>query len=303
MLQITIEFKEKVMSALLVQRANYDGSDTAFAKLHGLSPAVYNRLKGGERDKLLADAKWLHLGRELGVQMNERKWNMARTEVFNIIEEEVLFCKEYSKSRLFADDCGIGKTYGAKYLSRTVKNCFYMDSSQHKTTNDFIRGLAKAVGVGTNGRLADLKAGIKYYLSSGVLPQPVVIIDEAGDLNYGAFMELKEFWNATDGCCGWYLMGADGLREKMERGIRNKKVGFAEMFSRHSERYGTAVPFERNEKIAFYRKLITDVLSVNMSDKAELKRIVNRCITADETGHIGGLRRAESLLILNNPQR
>ncbi|GHT13442.1 hypothetical protein AGMMS4956_09610 [Bacteroidia bacterium] len=298
MLQVTRELKEKVVAALMLQRANYDGSDTGFAKLHGIGPAVYNRLKGGEREKLIAEAKWLNLGRELGVSLNERKWNMARTEVYNIIEEEVLFCKEYSKSRIFADDCGIGKTYTAKYLSRTVQNCFYLDASQYKTKNDFIRGLAKAVGVGDRGRISDMKENTKYYLQT--LPKPIVVIDEAGDLNYAAFLELKEFWNATDGCCGWYLMGADGLREKMERGIRNKKVGFAEMFSRHSEKYSTAVPFERNEKIAFYKKLITEVLTVNMTDKTKLSTIVNRCLTADETGHIGGLRRAESLLILNS---
>ena len=298
MLQITKEFKEKVVAELLEQRGNYDGSDSAFAKLHGISAAIYTRIKAGERDRLLADAKWLNLGRELGVSLRERKWQMARTEVFSIIEEEVLFCKGHSKSRIFADDCGIGKTYSARYLARTVKNCFYLDASQCKTKNEFIRALAKTVGVGDRGRIKDMKDDTKYYLRT--LPAPVVIIDEAGDINYAAFLELKEFWNATDGCCGWYLMGADGLREKMERGIRNKKVGFAEMFSRHSERYSTAVPFERREKIEFYRKLITDVLSVNMADKGNLKSIVTRCLTADETGHIGGLRRAEGLLILNS---
>jgi hypothetical protein len=298
MLQITKEFREKVVAELLEQRRNYDGSDNAFARLHGIGAAVYTRLKSGERDRLLGDAKWLNLGRELGVSLRERKWQMVRTEVYNIIEEEVLFCKEYSKSRILADDCGIGKTYSAKYLARTVKNCFYIDASQCKTKSEFIRALAKCVGVNDRGGIKDIKDNTKYYLH--LLPSPIVIIDEAGDMNYAAFLELKEFWNATDGCCGWYLMGADGLRDKMERGIRNKKVGFAEMFSRHSERYGTVVPFERREKIAFYRKLITDVLSANMADKTSLKSIVARCLTIDETGHIGGLRRAESLLLLNS---
>jgi hypothetical protein len=299
MLQITPEFKEKVVAALLDRRKYYDGSDAAFAKSLSMNPAIYARIKAGERHQIMAEARWLSLGRALAVQTSERRWNMARTAVFNLLEEEIMFCKEYSKGRIFADDCGIGKTYTAKYLSRTVKNCFYLDGSQYKTKNEFIRGLAKAVGVGDTGRLADLKADTKYYLQN-VLEKPIVIIDEAGDLSDGAFMELKEFWNATDGCCGWFLMGADGLREKMERGIRNRKVGFAEMFSRHSERYSRAVPFDRTEKINFYRKLITDVLSVNMQDKSQLTAIVNRCITLDETGHIGGLRRAESLLILNS---
>ena len=297
MAQLTAEFKESVVSALLAQRDNYGGSDNDFSRQYDINGSVYNRLKNGERERLLSDAKWLNLGREFGISLTERKWNTARTDVFIMIEEEIMFCKEWSKGRIFADDCGIGKTYTAKYLSRSLKNCFYVDASQCKTKHAFIRALAKAVGVGEKGKISEIKANTKYYIK--MLPKPIIIIDEAGDLEYSAFLELKEYWNGTDGCCGWYLVGADGLREKMERGKRAKKVGYAEMFSRLSEKYSSAVPFERNEKLNFYRKLITDVLSVNMEDKTHLQKVVTRCLTTDETGHIGGLRRAESLAILN----
>ncbi|MFV0598780.1 MAG: ATP-binding protein [Bacteroidales bacterium] len=297
MLQITQDFINKVAEGILAKRDNYSGSDSDFARSLGINQAIFNRIKKGEREKLLAEAKWLSIGRELGISLSERKWNPAKTEVFKVIEEEVIFCKEFSKSRIFVDDCGIGKSYTAKYLSNSLKNCFYVDCSQAKSKRELIRTLAKAIGVDDKGKLSEIKANTKYYLR--LLPKPIIIMDEAGDLDYGAFLELKEYWNATDGYCGWYLMGADGLREKMERGIRNKKVGFAEIFSRYSERYGNIVPAERNDKISFYRKLITDVLSVNMDDKDLMNKIVLRCLTADEQGHIGGLRRAESLLILN----
>lgn len=297
MLQITQDFINKVAEGILAKRDNYSGSDSDFARSLGINQAIFNRIKKGEREKLLAETKWLSIGRELGISLSERKWNTAKTEVFKVIEEEVIFCKEFSKSRIFVDDCGIGKSYTAKYLSNSLKNCFYVDCSQAKSKRELIRTLAKAIGVDDKGKLSEIKANTKYYLR--LLPKPIIIMDEAGDLDYGAFLELKEYWNATDGYCGWYLMGADGLREKMERGIRNKKVGFAEIFSRYSERYGNIVPAERNDKISFYRKLITDVLSVNMDDKDLMNKIVLRCLTADEQGHIGGLRRAESLLILN----
>jgi hypothetical protein len=297
MLQITSEFKEKVIGALLEVREKYDGSDSAFAKQWSVNNAVYSRIKNGEREGLLKDSQWLNIGRELGVSLNERKWNMARTDVFTIIEEDILFCKTYAKGKICVDDCGIGKTYTAKYLSRTLKNCFYVDASQSKTKQQFIRLIAKTIGVEHKDRFADVKANIKYYLR--LLPQPVIIIDEAGDLDYNAFLELKELWNATEGVCGWYMMGADGLRAKIERGISSRKVGYRELFSRYSEKYTTVVPIDRQDKLSFYKKLITEVLSVNMPDKNNLAFIVKRCLTLDDTGHIGGLRRAESLLILN----
>jgi len=298
MLQLSNDFKNKVVEALLNVRNNYDGSDNAFAKQWSINAGVYSRLKSGEREGLLKDSQWLNLGREFGITLNERKWNMARTDVFNVIEEDVNFCQQYAKGKICVDDCGIGKTFSAKYLSRTLKNCFYVDASQAKTKQLFIRLIAKTIGVDDKGKYAEVKANIKYYLK--MLPMPIVIIDEAGDLEYMAFLELKELWNATEGCCGWYMMGADGLRSKIERGINSKKVGYKEMFSRYSEKYTSVVPRDRQEKIGFYRKLITDVLTVNMADKNSLSAIVKRCLTTDDSGYIGGLRRAESLLILNS---
>lgn len=296
MLQITPEFKEKVVEALLVQRANFDGSEAAFARQWGMGSSIFNRIKNGERDGLIRDSAWLSMGRELNVSAGERKWNMARTEVFNIIEEDILFCKQFSKARICVDECGIGKSYSAKYLSRTLKNCFYVDASQAKTKQLFVRLIAKTIGVEHSGRYAEVKDNIKYYL--GMLPSPLIIIDEAGDLDYNAFLVLKELWNATEGSCGWYMMGADGLRNKIERGIAHKQVGYKEIFSRYSERYTSMVPAGNAERLGFYRKLITDVLSVNMPDTTHLNGIVKRCLATD-SGGISGLRRAESLLILN----
>lgn len=298
MLQTTQQQKQVIVTALMEQRKNFDGTDQQFAKQWDINYSVYSRLKNEKNyDGLLREAQWLNLGRELNVEMDARKWNTAKTEVFTVIEQDILFCKDNAKAMICVDDCGIGKTHTAKYLSRTTKNCFYIDASQAKTKQQFIRLIAKTIGVDDKDKYVRVKANIKYALR--MLPNPVVIIDEAGDLEYTAFLELKELWNATDKACGWYMMGADGLRRKIERGIQNKKVGYKELFSRYSERYTTIVPSNRNEKISFYKQLITDVLNANMKNKAKLNEIVKRCLINDEDGNIGGLRRAESLLILN----
>lgn len=297
MLEITSDFRNRVAEALLAARRNYDGSDAAFAKKHGLNASIYSRIKNGETDRVLRPEQWLSLGRLLDVSPTERRWNMARTDVFRVIEEEVRFCQEFHKSRIFVDDCAIGKTYSARYLSRTLKNCFYIDASQCKTKILFARTLAKCIGADNAGTYSEVKQNIKYYLN--VMPNPVVIIDEAGDLDYAAFVDLKEYWNATDGSCGWYLMGADGFASKLRAGIKRRTSSYREVFSRFSDKFSYAVPRGRSERIAFYRKLITDVLSVNMEDRSKLPAIVNKCLQTDNAdGEATGLRRAESLLIL-----
>lgn len=295
---ITKEFKNEVRTALLAIRPNFDGSDGAFAKQWGINGAVFSRIQKGQIDGVLADVHWMTIGRELSVGTHDRTWNTAKTDVFVTIEQDVLFCQAHAKAKIFVDECEIGKTHTVKYLSKTLRNCFLVDGSQAKTKQQFVRRLAKAIGVDQVGNYVEVKENIKYYLK--LLTNPIIIIDEAGDLNNDAFLELKEFWNATEGYCGWYMIGADGLRAKIQRGISNQKVGYRELFSRFSSKYSSAVPTDRHEKIAFYKKLIGDVLSVNMADKSAINAVVNRCITRDDKDNIGGLRRAESLLILNS---
>jgi hypothetical protein len=296
MFKLSPEFKKAVVNELLTIRNNFDGSDNSFAKQYCINSSIFSRLKKGETDGLLKDSQFLNLGRELNINLDKREWKTARTVVFNAIEEEIEFCQVYSKARILVDECDIGKTYCAKYLSRTRKNCFYIDASESKTRQMFIRALAKRIGVDHNGKYVDVKANLKFYIKQ--LPNPLIIIDEAGDLEYPAFLELKELWNSTEGFCGWYMIGADGLRMKIEKGIRTKKVGYKEIFRRFSGTYSTISPVDARDKINFFRHLVTDVLDVNMTDKTMLSTIVTKCLILNDEGNFTGLTRAESLLIL-----
>ena len=298
MIEVSAEFKNAVLSALTDVRTNYTGTDTGFAKKYGINPSVYNQIKKGIIEKKLSAPKWLELGRKLKVSLSKRKWNMARTDVFNKIEGHVMFCKEFSKSRMLVDECAIGKTYSALYLERNIENCFYVDGSQCKTKNEFLRALAKSVGAEWQDSLFNVRESIKYILTE--LPKPVIIVDEAGDLEHGAFLALKEIWNATDGFCGWYLMGADGLRTKINRGKnKTKKEGYKELFSRFSSKYSSIIPTNRLDKVDYYKKLITTVLAANVSDDKIINKIVKQCLASDEeAGEETGLRWAEGLLIL-----
>lgn len=297
-MNLTTPFKQKVATALKDVRTLHGGTEKEFATKYGMNPAIWSRIKNGETENVLDDNKWLEIGRILNVSLNERTWALARTQVFDAIESDANFCQENSKSMVLVDDCAIGKSFTAKYLSRTRPNCFCLDASQTKTKQLFIRDFARVLGVDSKGKMANVTANIKYYLK--MLTKPLVIIDEAGDLDYNAFLTLKEFWNATDGECGWYMMGADGLADKINRGIANKKVGYREILSRYSDKYMKIVPTDRDGEHSFYRQLITDVLSANMKDKSRLPELVKKCMVRDNDGKIGGLRRAETLLILMN---
>lgn len=297
-MQLSKEFKEAVLEALKADRANYGGSDSAFAKNKwNINPAVWSQVKNGSStDGLIADNKLLEIGMVLNVTVNTRKWNVAETDVYRNLSDNLLFCKENSKSMVWVDDAEIGKTFCCRHILKGMTNSFYVDCSQSKTKQLFMRSVAKAVGVDNTGRYNDVKAKLKYYLKQ--LEKPLIVLDEAGDLDYPAFLEIKELWNATEGVCGYYLIGADGLEEKMNRGIAWRKVGYREIFSRFNSQFVRVVPQVSDERIQFYRALITDVLNVNIKDRGLIPKIVKQCLGKDTSGQIGGLRRAQTLLMM-----
>ncbi len=286
---ISEEFKTKVRAAMLANRDNHGGSDSHYAKTLGISSSIFSRIKKGETNKVLSDTMWISIGRELDVKLHESTWRVARTSVYDQIEGSLTFCKELSKSMILADDCGIGKTFCARHVVRKMKNAFYVDCSQAKTKQQFIRLLAKTVGVDNKGLYREVKGNLKYYLN--MMNKPVIVLDEAGDLDYNAFLELKELWNSTEGTCGWYMIGADGLRAKINRGINNKKVGYAEIFSRFSDEYVRVVPANHEEKKAFYKNLIGAVATANTADSKTVNRLIKRCIDKEAT-----LRYLETLI-------
>lgn len=288
-MNLTKEFKEKVRVAILEKRENYGGSDADYSKSLGINNAVFSRLKSGETEKILSDTIWITLGRELQVKVFEDNWKVARTSVYTEIEDNLNFCKELSRSMVLVDDCGIGKTFCTKHIIKKMRNTFYVDCSQAKSKQLFIRLLAKTIGIDNQGKYYDVLANLKYYITT--LEKPLIILDEAGDLEYTAFLELKGIWNGTDGVCGWYMMGADGLRDKIDKGIKNKKVGFAEIFSRFSDEFIKLVPNGKADRQEFYTELIGAVASANLKDQGKIKPLINKCIGKETT-----LRYLETLI-------
>jgi len=273
---ITEELKNKIVAAMLRQREIFGGKglDNKFAITLGINGSVFNRIKNGETEKVLSVAQWISIARRLGISPdNAPEWKTAHTPVFDFITEQLEFCQSQGASRLLCDVADIGKTYTARHYVKANKNAIYVDCSQVKTKQKLVRFIAKEFGVGHAGKYADVYADLVFYLRS--LPAPLIILDEAGDLNYEAFLELKALWNATERCCGWYMMGADGLREKIRRSIDCKKVGYTELFSRYGSRYQKASPEGMEEMKEFKTVLAALIIRAN-AENEDIKQLIVR---------------------------
>jgi len=274
---INSELKHRVVTALLEKRNNFAGSDFKFALSIGINSAQYSRIKNGETDKVISDQTWLSLARLMEIPLGTRpQWNIARTPVYEFIMGQLQFCQDNAASRLLCDVADIGKTFSARAYVRTHKNAVYIDCSQVKTKQKLIRLISKEFGVGYTGKYNDVYADLVYYLRG--LPNPLIVLDEAGDLEYNAFLELKALWNATERCCGWYMMGADGLKAKIRKSIDHKKVGYTEIFSRYGSRYQKASPDSSNDLQQFKEIHAAMIIKANTPEgsNVEIQKMIRK---------------------------
>ena len=273
--------KKRILEAIAANRNNYP-SDAKHAAALGISASVYNSLKKGQTEKALSDANWVNIARRLDVSLREQiAWMGARTATFDYVCTQLEACQERSLSVILCDLPNIGKTFSARWYVKEHRNAAYIDCSQTKTKRALVRKIANEFGLDGAGRYQDVYEDLVYYLRS--VERPLVILDEAGDLVYEAFLELKALWNATEMCCGWYMMGADGLEAKINRNVAGKKVGYAEIFSRYGGKYSRVTPEQEDDRREFLQEQARVVAKVNAPDGTDIGQIVRKSQ--------GGLRR------------
>lgn len=278
---INSEIKKQILEAITANRVNYP-SDAKHAASLGIATSVYSSIKNGQTDRALSEANWITIARRLGVNLRGGiEWKAARTATFDFISAQLEACQNAGLSAIMCDIPNIGKTFTARYYVKGHRNAVYIDCSQVKTKQKLVRKIATEFGVNGNGRYSDIYEDLVYYLRS--IETPLIVLDEAGDLQYDAFLELKALWNATERCCAWYMMGADGLKAKIDRSIEHQKVGYTEMFSRYGDKYSRVTPADNKDREKFLMDQAAVVAKVNAPEGTDIAAMVRK--TA------GGLRR------------
>lgn len=278
---ITEKQKLKILAAIEVDRQRYP-SDAKHAASLGVSTSSYSSVKNRQLERTLSEAEWVRIARKLSVDLREgMEWKAANTATFRYITAQLEACQGSSLSSILCDMPNIGKTFAARHYVKTHANAVYIDCSQVKTKTQLVKKIATEFGVGSNGWYVDIYNDLTYYLRS--IDRPLIILDEAGDLKNEAMLELKALWNATERCCAWYMMGADGLKERLRRSIESKMVGYTEMLSRYGDRYNHVTPDDARERERFLMDQAALVAKVNAPEGCDVPALVRKTQ--------GGLRR------------
>ena len=138
-----------------------------------------------------------------------------------------------------------------------------------------MRGLAQAIGINADkGTTEEVFQDVVMYLKSST--NPLLIIDEAGDLHNNAYLLLKRLYNELEFVCGIYLVGARGLKKRIDGAIRIRTNGFEEVFSRFGSKYSSVLPPDIQGRAAYIRSEAEIVAEANgLVDPQKLNKLLS----------------------------
>ena len=291
MVQFTDEEKARI-TAMVVQLQQQTGgvSDRKFAVKLGISNATLSYIKNEETRSRVGDSTWLTLAQAVNFTRNaDDVWHFAETKVSKYLFTQFAAAQQFGATAMMADEPGIGKTFCMKEYARTHADVMCIDCSVSNTKASFIRAIAKAVGVTGKGRLQEVLDSAIYAVK--LMDKPLFIFDEAGDLENGALLQLKKLYNALEGRCGIYLLGSDGFKSKIQRGVEYDKLGYTEIYSRFDCNFKKALSSNIMEQADEMKQMAAAVMKANGLSDAELADALANC-TDPRRGRCD-LRRAE----------
>ena len=287
-MRLTVEQKERIRNGALVFADRFATRNQCANALQINVAQFSEAITKGKLNGVISDAKWVDIARKIGVSIKEQKeLKIAMTKMVIYLTEQFEICQRNGTSGILCDISDSGKTVAARYYTATHRNALRIDCSIFKSKRRLINEIARQLGVPRKGNYWEQYDALVWQInnSDGLF----IILDEAGDLQYEAFLEIKGLWNATEGNCAWFMLGADALRRKMEIGRELDRVGFNEMFTRFGAKYQSCFAENVEEK---QKELITQVAMVaklNTAEGTDIQRLVNECG--------GSLRRLRDLIL------
>lgn len=298
-MDFTQQQKQEIAELLKEKFANSGlTSQAAFARTIGLHKSDVSNVLSGKfiaTPTLIGNGKWVTMAYEVHYTTNKTlDWKTAETEPFKFISAQLNLCKIMAFTGIFVDEPGIGKTYTCKHFADNNPNVYYIDCSCIRNNAEFISTLARKVGIESNNKLSKLVDNIIFSLQNTATP--LVILDEAGELKDTSYREIKRLYNMLRYQCGFYLVGSDGLRNKIDSGIRNDSQGFKELFDRFGKNYLT---YFSSKNVGVQRstmaKMALEVLIANgITNKQQQDNIIS---LMHEGAYIKSLRTVEREIV------
>ena len=226
-------FKEQVSEALKKYCERYESQNRAAYSLKGVSSATVSQILN-EKWELISEEMWRKIASQIGFSLDE--WIIEKTTVYNTLYELFNDAQQDSGVHAIVGTAGCGKSQTAAIYVKENMNAFRLVCSEFWNRKTFLIQLLECLGRDSAGKttcklLEDVITYLKYR------KKPLLILDEADKLTDQVLYFFISLYNQLEDRCGIILLSTDYMKKRIEHGLRLKKKGYNEIYSRFGRRF------------------------------------------------------------------
>lgn len=277
MKQLSLEEKQAIQAQLQAYVARYPSQTKAVNSLTGISAGTVSTILNGKFDSI-SDEMLLRIRTQVA-PAGAAGWRLCETMAFRELTILLEDAQQHGNTAWVVGSAGLGKTTAARAYASTHENAFLVSCSEDMQRGDFIRELARVIGIKTNRE--SLRERLQMVTDQlRTLDRPLLVFDEGDKLMDSVFYYFISIYNALEGHCGIIFLSTEYIKRRMENGLTYNKKGYDEIFSRVCRRFIDLTPASAHEVMAVCRangleseRAIAEVVRDASTCKYDMRRV------------------------------
>ena len=243
-MEITMKEKNAISERLGAYVAKYPSQTKAAGSLKGVSVGTVSNILNG-RFENISDEMFRNVASQVG-GMGTPGWQIVETGAYQEITEVLSDAQRWRSVRWVTGEAGCGKSTTARVYLQDHKEVFYILCSEDMKKGDFVREIARTVGIRTEG--CNIREVWGLILDDIIqMDAPLLVFDEADKLTEPVFHYFISLYNKLEEKCGVVFLSTDYIVKRISNGLKYQKPGYKEFFSRIGRKFFTLEPTDQND--------------------------------------------------------
>ena len=236
--------KNAISERLRTYVAKYPSQTKAAGSLKGVSVGTVSNILNG-RFENISDEMFRNVASQVG-GMGTPGWQIVETGAYQEITEVLSDAQRWRSVRWVTGEAGCGKSTTARVYLQDHKEVFYILCSEDMKKGDFVREIARTVGIRTEG--CNIREVWGLILDDIIqMDAPLLVFDEADKLTEPVFHYFISLYNKLEEKCGVVFLSTDYIAKRISNGLKYQKPGYKEFFSRIGRKFFTLEPTDQND--------------------------------------------------------
>lgn len=264
--------KDAIRESLRTYVAKYPSQNKAAGSLKNTSVGTISSIVNGKYENI-SDDMFRKIASQVGGGKAETGWQIVETSAYQEISYVLDDAQRWRNVTWIVGEAGCGKTTTARLYAEEHKEVFYILCSEDMKKGDFVRKIARKVGIKTDGH--NIREIWGLILDDVIqMDAPLLVFDEADKLTEPVFHYFISLYNKLEEKCGVVFLSTDYIAKRISNGLRYQKPGYKEFYSRIGRKFYELEPTDVNDVFA--------ICSANgVTDKKDIDKVIKEASTCD----------------------